>query len=180
MTNAEFDHKLRDITKTDKDIRPFVCKGSPLKCNVFVVGFNPAKSIPFWDFWHPLEGFQKDLWDAAYLKSTNNKWSPTRSRINKLTEKLWPYASCLETNIYSYSSPDEKSLVVSRRDTKVFKFLIKEIRPKVVFFHGRKATALGLNIELPPFHIKTGKHLRLWSFEAVEKIADEIKSILIQ
>jgi hypothetical protein len=180
VTNADFDHKLRTITGEDASIRPFVCNGSPLNCCVFVVGFNPASPIPFWPFWHPQNGFDKAAWSVEYLR-LKGKWSPTRLRINLLSEKLLellPYASCLETNIYSYPSPDEKSLDKSQRDTEVLKFLLAAIRPNVVLFHGKKATAFGMLLKAPSFQIKTGKHLRFLKKETIFKVAEEISSLL--
>jgi hypothetical protein len=35
-------------------MRPFVCDGSPLECEAFLVGFNPRTlmSKEFWKFWN--------------------------------------------------------------------------------------------------------------------------------
>lgn len=179
MTNEDFDCKLRVITDEHAANRPFVCDGSPLECRVFVVGFNPVSSVPFWPFWQPPRGFDKASWNAEYLR-IKGKWSQTRLRINRLSQALMPHASCLESNIYSYPSRNEKSLVALRRDTRVFEFLLKAIRPMVVLFHGKKATSFGMSLDAPSFHIKTGKHLRFWKYEAVDALAEEILSLLRQ
>jgi len=179
MNIRDFDLELRALTKEDIAIRPFVCDGSPLECRVFIVGFNPASSVPFWPFWQPPRGFDKASWDAEYLR-IKGAWSPTRLRINRLSCALIPYASCLETNIYSYPSRDEKSLTASRRDTRVFEFLLEAVRPAVVLFHGEKATSFGKSLDEHSFHIKAGKHLRFWRYEAVDAAAEEISSWLKQ
>src|SRR5271166_3410947 len=64
---TDFDVKLKSLTDHLPCARPFVCEGSPLACDVFIVGVNPATNVPFWPFWQPSYGFNKKTWWAAYL-----------------------------------------------------------------------------------------------------------------
>ena len=40
------------VLNRETDLRPFVCEGSPIECESFLVGINPASemSVDFWDF----------------------------------------------------------------------------------------------------------------------------------
>jgi hypothetical protein len=43
MNLDEFDKTLWELMKKQSpDLRPFVCEGSPLECEILIVGFNPA------------------------------------------------------------------------------------------------------------------------------------------
>ena len=50
---SDFSRGMASLIGKPTDLRPFVCEGSPLGCEAFLVGFNPASemSIDFWDFW---------------------------------------------------------------------------------------------------------------------------------
>lgn len=55
MDIGKFEADLRDLMGSPFHDRPFVCDGSPLDCQVFIVGINAASSMTedFWDsgFW---------------------------------------------------------------------------------------------------------------------------------
>ena len=65
MNLQEFDKRLREMTP--KDARPFLCEGSPLDCEVFLVGLNPRTTTPFWLYWDVSYGCKKQEWRKAYL-----------------------------------------------------------------------------------------------------------------
>lgn len=55
-------------------LRPFVCDGSPLDCEIFIVGANAATAMgDFWDFWLPGVGMDKAAWFAAYKAARAQK-----------------------------------------------------------------------------------------------------------
>jgi len=183
MTCKEFDEGLREATKkhrgieNDAEIRPFVCDGSPLECSVFIVGFNPASAIPFWDYWNSkLCCFDYKKWEKAY--TARKPLSPTRRNINKFSGVLRKKeVQCLETNIYSYSSPTVKSLAPELQTTHTFEFLIEAINPTAILFHGKKASILGELLKQQKgfsFGSQSCRHFsRGWSYVAVEKLADD-------
>lgn len=201
-----FDAKLREITGMDEKVRPFVCKGSPLDCQVFIVGFNPATAnVSFWDFWKPPYGFDKRAWQRAYkiarkapplasqgkargLKSQSN----TRQRIECIVQAAHP-VKCLETNIYATPSRKQKDLRKESQLTKVFDFLLEYIQPRVVFVHGAPAVEhmrrkLGLAELKPPEYTWTsrrvgdmilvaGSHLAIgWSLEKATELGKELRA----
>jgi hypothetical protein len=45
MDLKEFDRQLRGLLGDEQGLRPFVCQGSPLECQVFIVGLNPATCL---------------------------------------------------------------------------------------------------------------------------------------
>jgi hypothetical protein len=175
---SEFDLKLRAVTARDARARPFVCDGSPLDCQVFIVGFNPASDLAFWPFWQLPYGFRKREWEDQYLK-TKGTYSPTRLRINRLVQALGSGVRCLETNIHAYWSPDAASLPVALRTTDVVQTLFDAVRPTVAFFHGKEASGFGTSASLHAGCARvTGKHLRLWSYESIDRLAEQIDRLL--
>lgn len=128
----KFEDELAALIGAPTDLRPFVCDGSPLTCDVFIVGFNPATTMSseFWQFWRTGVGFDKVAWFAAYKKdrqlkplkpgkTRRNAVSPSRRVIEMILEGAAPYR-CLETNIYSASTeqaadwlPDSELLLLS-------------------------------------------------------------------
>lgn len=57
------------------DLRPFIYEGSPLECEVFIVGLNPSSemNIDFWEFWSTGYGFQKSRRFEKYKESRRER-----------------------------------------------------------------------------------------------------------
>jgi hypothetical protein len=137
-----FDAKLREATSMDEHVRPFVCEGSPLDSQIFIVGFNPATEVEFWRFWSALNGFDKQEWLKEYRQQRaaagKDRPSNTRRAIEWIVEAARP-VRCLETNLHCISSRKEKDLAPQWRSTAIFDFLLETIRPPVILVHGKKA-----------------------------------------
>lgn len=141
MTIQEFNVNLKLFIDSNNNLRPFICDGSPLECNIFIVGINPATSLnkPFFNYYN-LSVFDKKKWMIDYCESRRNKKtliSPTRKKIENLVNDIFGENKCLETNIYSYPSIDLKSLDNKFKSTEIINFLIDSIRPKALFIHGK-------------------------------------------
>lgn len=138
MTLDEFEAGLAEIIKPS--FRPFVCEGSPLGCDVFIVGCNPATQMEgdWWDFWKSGYGHQKSLWKQEYLKQRDGKTSKTRNRIEAIVGGL-DNVRVLEGNIDA--RPSKKMTEYPKPHTKAFDYLLETCRPKVVIAHGVKAEA---------------------------------------
>ncbi len=149
----QFELDLAALIGRPTNLRPFVCDGSPLTCDAFIVGFNPASasSTDFWEFWKPGYGFNKLLWFESYLhdrqakplkpgRTRRNPISNTRKVIELVIEAAQP-VRCLETNIYAAASEEAKDLSEHRRITAPFDFLLATVQPKVIVAHGKDATA---------------------------------------
>lgn len=128
--------------------RPFVCEGSPLDCNVFIVGINPATEIKedFWCFWDEKEGFLYEKWKKAYDVSGNKKVSQTRKRINIITSTIEKRGiKVLETNIYAFPTKDEKDLKQKSKtdarykNTSAFEYLMETSKQPFLWVHGKSA-----------------------------------------
>ena len=151
MTLAEFELKLTELIGRPTDLRPFVCEGSPLACEIFLVGFNPATAMKadFWNFWHPGYGYDKAAWFQRYLEERAAKpLKPGRTRRQKIsaTRRIMDCfvegaagARVLETNIFAAASDDMKSLDPASREVAPFRFLLDVVRPKVIVVHGKAA-----------------------------------------
>jgi hypothetical protein len=140
------------------DVRPFVCEGSPMSCDVFLVGFNPATTGPasFWSYWLSGYGFDKKRWLVDYKacrKPPKKSVSPTRERIERVVAGLGPFR-CLETNIYAVPSRNAKALAATDRISDHFCFLIATLRPTMILVHGIPETILLQSLmRIPPLPI---------------------------
>lgn len=134
-------------------LRPFVCDGSPLDCQAFIVGFNPASAslADFWTFWEPGIGFDKEKLFANYIlerqsrplkpgKTRRNRISNTRRVLDAVLASALP-VRCLETNIYSVPSEAAIDLAPHQRSTAPIDYLLSTIKPRVIVAHGDDAIA---------------------------------------
>jgi hypothetical protein len=142
-TLRDFEKQVRAIERRDRQRhasrlpegwRPFLCEGSPLKCTVFLAGINPGRNTGFWSYWLPSKGCDKSRWLADYRK--NGKRGRTREYIEILWYKLQPY-SCLETNLYPIWTNRAADLDRGSKSTEAFDFLLKTIKPRMLFLFGR-------------------------------------------
>lgn len=185
----DIDTNIRHLTNEHPEARPFLCEGSPIGSEVFLVGINPGTDTSFWPCWRPPYGCHKDEWLQDYRRN-HSRYKPTRARIERLFESLAP-VRCLETNVFCRYSPEEKSLCAEERDTSVFDYLFEVLRPRVMFIHGMSGishmeqvfkTALPLGQFTTVIHngcevdVITGSHLsRGWSFARVDALGCEIR-----
>jgi hypothetical protein len=143
-----FRDRLAALMGDSADGRPFVCDGDPYACRAFVIGINPASSVPFWPFWDDEAGFDRARWHACYLarraaeplrpgRVRRLPISPTRRTLGWIAEAASP-VRILETNLYVEPTPEAAALATSRRHTRVLEFLLEEIRPQAVLLHGRE------------------------------------------
>ena len=142
MDIGKFETELRDLMGSPYYDRPFVCDGSPLDCQVFIVGINAASSMTedFWDCWRSGYGFDKSAWYSAY-QAIRAKPSRTRTVMQIVMDEAVATNSdvrFLETNIYSFPTPRENILRSHQMSTKIFDFLLETIKPKVMLVHGAK------------------------------------------
>jgi hypothetical protein len=150
MKLTEFEENLREKLKNYEKPRPFVCEGNPLNCEIFIVGINSATEMnkDFWSFWSGEKGFNKSEWFESYIlerklkplkpnKTRRNKLSSTRQRIEWIIESANPIKT-LETNLFVKATPTADELTNEDRESSVFEFLLKTIKPKIIFIHGNE------------------------------------------
>lgn len=194
ITIHDIDAAIRQRTGGHPESRPFLCDGSPIGSEVFLVGINPGTDTPFWPYWRLPNGCHKNEWIEDYRRR-HSRFKPTRARIERLFDAIYPI-KCLETNVFSQYSPDENSLGTVERDTSVFDYLLAVIGPMVMFIHG--ASAINhmeqvLDTSLPQGDFKTvthndremdvitGPHLsRGWSYERVDALGIKIRERCIR
>jgi hypothetical protein len=102
LTLAELRERLQALMH-EPGLRPFVCHGSLLACEVFIVGFNPATAMdqPFWEYWSDETGFDKPRFMRDYLQKRGlAEPKGVRARIERIVAEL-PIGFALETNICS-------------------------------------------------------------------------------
>lgn len=66
MRHQAFEDALEKLIGRPTTLRPFICAGSPLDSNVFIVGFNATTEVDFWQYWDAEKGYDKHRWEQAY------------------------------------------------------------------------------------------------------------------
>jgi len=195
LEDADFADELKALVGEDSRQRPFVCDGSPLDCEVFIVGFNPASTMDagFWQFWRSGYGFDKAAWFEAYRQERQAKplaAGKTRraavSRTRRILELVIDAAApvrCLETNLYSLPSKSARDLTEADRDCAVFDFLLARIKPRLIVAHGKDAQAY-LQAKAPATRVIGVRHFsargkdRPWTNEEAGLLGLEIKRVM--
>lgn len=183
-----FKDELAEIIGTPTFLRPFVCDGSPLLCQVFIVGFNPASlmEVDFWTFWDDENGFDRSAWFGKYQlerksqplrpgKTRRNAVSNSRRVMNWLIEEV-NSVSCLETNIYSLPTEQAIDLNSNQKITAPFDFLMMKIKPSVVVAHGKDAWEYMRSTSYAGTLIKVPHFSRGWSRAAAWELGQDIKN----
>lgn len=191
ITLERFESDLKALIGKPTIQRPFVCEGSPLKCETFIAGFNPATSMEadFWQFWDSDYGYNKVKWIETYIeerktrslalgKTRRNSISATRRVIEWVLEGA-SQADCLETNIYGIPTPAASDLAQELRDTANFNFLLDTIKPKIIIAHGEKAVEHLQNLHLSAHIIPVSHFSRGWSKEAALELGKKINTHLM-
>ena len=148
MQLRRFREHIQSLIGNEEPMRPFNCDGRPYDCKAFVVGINPASSIPFWKFWSDESGFDRTAWVECYrqhrfskpLKSDRVRCQPisnTRQRIDWIVEAAAP-VKILETNLYALPTKRAAELGNGDRDSEAFRFLIAEISPSLILLHEKE------------------------------------------
>ncbi len=182
-----FEKDLLTLIGKPTDLRPFVCDGSPLDCEVFIVGFNPATemSANFWNFWRSGYGFDKPAWFEAYkgerqerpLKPGKTRRSPvsnTRRVIGWILEEASP-VKILETNIFAAPTEQAADLASAQRLTAPFDFLTELIKPRVMVVHGNDATRHLQGKDFEALDIAVLHFSRGWSQSAAQALGQRIR-----
>jgi hypothetical protein len=159
-------------------MRPFVCSGSPLGCDVFIVGCNPATAMDtdFWSYWRVGYGFDKDAWLADYKAQRRSAGkrdvSPTRRAIEVLVESCRPL-KCLETNVFAEPTERQSDLSTAARSRTMLAFLVSAIGPRWIISHGAIANAV---VEKPAGSAVrlSGRHLRLRRHDELRELGRRI------
>ncbi|MER8435418.1 hypothetical protein NKH36_18915 [Mesorhizobium sp. M1312] len=186
---AEFERDLQVLIDRPSMHRPFVCEGSPLACDVLIVGYNPATTMKqdFWTYWKPDYGFDKSAWFAAYReeraarplkpgKKFRPAISPTRRVLEWIGEGAAP-CRILETNIFSVPSEAKADLALEKRESAPFKFLVNRVKPVVIIAHGKDAHEAVAQLETSATVFNVSHLSRGWSQEKAKRLGNEIQLI---
>lgn len=187
---STLERDLASLIGRPTDLRPFVCHGSPLDCEVFIVGLNPASPMrdDFWNFWCPGFGFDKPRWLEAYKAERSSRpLKPGRTRRNVISNSRrvieWINAALgevksLETNVYSTPTEDICDLEQRLRITAPFDFLVDRIKPRVVIVHGNEAIA-HVRQKQPHFEIVEVNHFsRGWCAKSATDLGHRVRTFL--
>lgn len=185
----QFEHDLRAVIGEGVGLRPFVCEGSPLECEIFIVGLNAATELSgsFWDFWQPDVGFNRVAWFENYKAERESKLlaegktrrvvvSPTRRAIEEIVYAASP-VKCLETNLYAVPTARAKELSPEQGDTRVFDFLLEAVKPQIVLLHGDDAAQYEDKLVAAQVQTVPVRHLSLhWSKDEAGDLGKELRT----
>jgi len=140
ITHADIDDAMKGIINQTVSNRPFMCDGSPLNCDVLVIGYNPSTSTPFTPFWTVTNGCDKEGWLKEYAKKNNINMKPTRKRLEILSKNIQSVGNgkhkLLEANLYPYGAPSKAKLPKGLHDTKWIKYLLDTLDYKAIIALG--------------------------------------------
>lgn len=182
MTLTDFEENLEKLIGRPTSLRPFVCGGSPLECNVFIVGFNPATEMAgdFWDHWKTGAGFNQQAWFQAYLsdrktrplkpgKKSRPSVSNTRRCLSWIEEGA-AGVKILETNIFARATATKAELALKDQDSAPFRFLVDTIQPKVIVAHGKPAHVVVDQLKTGAAIMKVPHLSRGWSEQSARNL----------
>jgi hypothetical protein len=142
LTNLDIEREIRNyIGSYRAGSRPFLCEGSPIGCEVFLIGLNPAVAADWWSCWNHETGFDRKKWIRNFEKELSNgrniPGAKTRLRIELLRNQILPYR-VLDMNLYHIRSDNLSKLKKSDKKKDFCDCLIKKISPKLIFLHGKQ------------------------------------------
>ena len=182
MTLEEFEEALVSLIGKPSYLRPFVCDGSPLDCDILLVGFNPKTPLPadYWSFWRASYGFDKRAFEHAYtvkrIADGESVASTTREVMRRLAIGAEGY-KIVEANLYAKDSVDERALAQSDRDDRPFQFLLGTLQPRVIVPFGRHArrrfASISVDCQVKPVH----HFSRGWGYDTAEAFGAELAEI---
>lgn len=182
MTLEEFEEALVSLIGKPSYLRPFVCDGSPLDCDILLVGFNPKTPLPadYWSFWRKSYGFDKRAFEHAYtakrLANGESEASTTREVMRRLAIGAEGY-KIVEANLYAKDSRNERALAQSDRDDRPFQFLLGTLQPRVIVPFGRYARQGFASISVD-CQVKPVRHFsRGWGYDTAEAFGAELAEI---
>ncbi|WP_299842654.1 hypothetical protein [uncultured Jannaschia sp.] len=168
---TDFETQLAAIVGRPSTQRPFVCRGDPASCSVWVVGYNAATTGgDWWRFWSSDSGFAYSSWRKDYdaERMTRGKGpSATRRRIDRLRDSV---PDLLETNIFA--TPSTEMANMPKSSTAAFDLLLATFKPRTVIAHGvpsQKHLAGWSGGELIPC-----PHLSRAGYSVIDEIAGKI------
>lgn len=187
-----FERELTELIKTDEDLRPFICEGNPLLCDVFIVGYNPATLTrrPFLSYWESGYGFKREeiLSEIREVRSKMRtkagrripEYSPSRATIHELIRVGQTVGEfrCLETNVYAAEAPHKDDVQAHQRVTRHFDFLLSWIQPKVIISHGKDANDYLRGKTLTAHWISIARHFCFRPYDEAGAAAMQAQKIL--
>lgn len=174
---AKFSFELRTLIGAKQGVRPFVCSGDPLTCQVALVGANPGTTTPFWPQWNDERGMSKEAFLEAYRQFHGGRYGRSRAAIERFVPLV--KARVIELNAHGKQSRRLAELASEHRETAVMEFVLRAVRPRVAICAGADAVKAVTAIEAD-WHMKViaAPHFIYWGREREHQMAQEINASL--
>ncbi len=174
---AEFSSALRALVADAPEMRPFLCTGNPLTCNVAVVGINPAATTPFWPFWIEDIGLDRASWISEYRALHNGNLSRSRAALERFVPQV--NSRVIELNAHAKQSKRLSDLKGEHRTTGVLEFMLRAVQPSIILCAGTSALKAVRSLSLPwvPTMVEA-RHFIYWGREYERELAETVNSLL--
>lgn len=174
---AEFSSALRALVADAPEMRPFLCMGNPLTCNVAVVGINPAATTPFWPFWIEDIGLDRASWISEYRALHNGNLSRSRAALERFVPQV--NSRVIELNAHAKQSKRLSDLKGEHRTTGVLEFMLRAVQPSIILCAGTSALKAVRSLSLPwvPTMVEA-RHFIYWGREYERELAETVNSLL--
>lgn len=172
MTLTEFSEQLRAIVPEGEGLRPLLCEGNPLACEVAIIGINPATTTPFWPYWNDQSGMKRAAWIEAY-KVQHGGFKRSRAALERFIPKI--AGNVVEINAFATQSKRLADLQKQHKTSTLLDFLLGTIRPKVVVYAGAAAfkTASRTSQSLRAVEVQA-RHFIYWGNEYETELAEQV------
>jgi hypothetical protein len=174
---VSFASDLRRLVGDADGIRPLLCRGDPLACQVALVGANPGTTTPFWPHWSDERGVDKDGWLAAYREQHDGKYGRSRAAIERFIPLV--NAPVIELNAHAKQSSRLAQLAATDRTIDVLTYIFSAVRPRVIICAG--ADALKAVAEIRPgwpVKVLEAPHFIYWGRDREGQLAAEVNASL--
>ncbi|MCZ4269526.1 hypothetical protein O4H48_16620 [Rhodobacteraceae bacterium G21628-S1] len=170
---SDFETRLAEIIGRPSEQRPFVCRGKPASCSVWIVGYNAATTGGnWWRYWSTDHGFDLDAWRKDYDDERERRGkgtSATRLRIDRIAEQI---PGVLETNIFA--TPSTSMSNMPKSSTEAFDYLLTTLNPKVIIAHGVPAAKHLTNWKAG--RLLTCRHLSRVGYALVDEMIEKLRA----
>lgn len=174
---AVFSSALRALVADAPEMRPFLCMGNPLTCNVAVVGINPAATTPFWPFWIEDKGLDRASWINKYKALHNGNLGRSRAALERFVPQVT--SRVIELNAHTKQSKRLSDLKGEHRTTGVLEFMLGVVQPTIILCAGTSALNAVRSLSLPWMPtIVQARHFIYWGREYERELAEEVNSLL--
>ena len=169
--------ELKKLIGVNEGVRPFVCSGDPLTCQVAIVGANPGTTTSFWPHWNDERGMSKEAFLEECRRLHGGRYGRSRAAIERFVPLV--KGRVIELNAHGKHSRRLHDLAPEHRDTAVLEFVLRAVRPRVTLCAGADAVKAVMAINTDwQMKVIESPHFIYWGRHREHQMAQEINACL--